>query len=55
MKPAGHMTKGLQIQNESPKVHAAYLMSEPHLFLKEEKLLDIAGRRNMAKILVRRD
>ena len=35
MKPAGHMTKGLQIQNESPKVHAAYLMSEPHLKIRK--------------------
>ena len=31
MEPSGHMTKGLQIQNESRKIHAAYWMCEPQL------------------------
>ena len=31
MEPDDHMMKGLQIQNESRKVHLAYRMSEPQL------------------------
>ena len=31
MEPGDHMMKGLQIQNESGKIHAAYQMSEPQL------------------------
>ena len=31
MEPVDHMMNGLQIQNESGKIHAAYQMSEPQL------------------------
>ena len=31
MEPGDHMMKGLQIQNESPNIHAAYRMPEPQL------------------------
>ena len=31
MESGGHMMKGLQIQDESRKIHAAYRMSEPQL------------------------
>ena len=53
MEPGDHMMKGLQIQNESLKIHAAYRMSEHNL--KEEKLSDIVERKNRIKILIRRD
>ena len=53
MEPGDHMMKGLQIQNKSRKIHATYRMSEHNL--KEEKLSDIAERKNRIKILIRRD
>ena len=31
MESGGHMLKGLQIQDESRKIHAAYRMSQPQL------------------------
>ena len=38
MEPGDHMMKGLQIQNDSCKIHAAYRMSEPQLKKRRETL-----------------
>ena len=51
MEPGDHMMKGLHIQKESRKIHAACLNQN----LKEEKLSDIVERKNRTNILIRRD
>ena len=53
MEPGDHMIKGLQIQNESRKIHTATGCLYHNT--QEEKLSDIVERKNKTKILVRRD
>ena len=49
MESGDHMMKGLQIQNESSKIHAAYRISEPQL--KRRKIIRHCRKKKTEKNL----